>query len=109
MMRYATTQAIRGKLKAGSWAEAIVDAVDRGEADQAVRPALMIDYMGPSLETTISAIGSGVWLFAKIPENGSGSVRRRPAVPPRLTRFSGWKHPCRGTRAWWRKTTRWTK
>jgi cytochrome P450 len=65
MMHYATTQAVRGKLKPGSWAEGIVDAVDRGEADQAVRPALMIDYMGPSLETTISAIGSGVWLFAK--------------------------------------------
>jgi cytochrome P450 len=67
MMYYATTQAVRGKLKPGSWAEGIVDAVDRGEADQAVRPALMIDYMGPSLETTISAIGSGVWLFAKNP------------------------------------------
>jgi cytochrome P450 len=67
MMHYATTQAVRGKLKPGSWAEGIVDAVDRGEADQAVRPALMIDYMGPSLETTISAIGSGVWLFAKNP------------------------------------------
>src|SRR4029077_737675 len=55
MMHYATTQAVRGKLKPGSWAEGIIDAVDRGEADQAVRPALMIDYMGPSLETTISA------------------------------------------------------
>ena len=38
MMHYATTQAVRGKLKPGSWAQAIVDAVDRGEADQAVRP-----------------------------------------------------------------------
>jgi cytochrome P450 len=28
----------------------------------------MIDYMGPSLDTTIYAIGSGVWLFAKYPE-----------------------------------------
>jgi cytochrome P450 len=67
MMHYATTQAVRGKLKPGGWAEAILDAVDRGEADQAVRPALMIDYLGPSLETTISAIGSGVWLFARNP------------------------------------------
>jgi cytochrome P450 len=64
MMQYATTQAVRGKLKPGSWAEAIIDAVDRGEVDQAARPVLMIDYMGPSLDTTIYAIGSGVWLFA---------------------------------------------
>jgi cytochrome P450 len=68
MMHYATTQAVRGKLKPGSWAEGVIDAVDRGEIDEAIRPVLMIDYMGPSLDTTIYAIGSGVWLFAKHPE-----------------------------------------
>jgi cytochrome P450 len=68
MMHYATTQAVRGKLKPGSWAEGIIDAVDRGEVDATVRPVLMIDYMGPSLDTTIYAIGNGVWLFAKHPE-----------------------------------------
>jgi cytochrome P450 len=81
MMHYATTQAVRGRLKPGSWAEAIVDAVDRGEADQDVRPALMIDYMGPSLETTISAIGSGVWLFAKNPGEWL-RVRETPSCVP---------------------------
>jgi cytochrome P450 len=68
MMRYATTQAIRGNLVPGSWADGIFDAVDRGEVDPTVCPAMMIDYMGPSLDTTIYAIGSGVWLFAKHPE-----------------------------------------
>jgi cytochrome P450 len=68
MMHYAKTQAVRGKLKPGSWAEAILDAVDRGEIDEPFRPVMMIDYMGPSLDTTISAIGSGVWLFARNPE-----------------------------------------
>jgi cytochrome P450 len=63
MMQYAQTQAVRGKLKQGRWAEAIIDAVDRGDVDQAVRPALMVDYMGPSLDTTIYAISSGVWLL----------------------------------------------
>jgi hypothetical protein len=67
MRRYATTQAVRGKLKPGSWAEAIIDAVDRGEVDEAARPVMMIDYMGPSLDTTIYAIGRGVWLFARNP------------------------------------------
>ena len=38
MMQYAQTQAVRGKLKQGSWAEAIIDAVDRGDVDQAVLP-----------------------------------------------------------------------
>jgi cytochrome P450 len=81
MMHYATTQALRGKLRPGGWAEAIIDAVDRGEADQSARPALMIDYIGPSLETTISAIGSGVWLFAKNPGEWL-RVRDTPSCVP---------------------------
>jgi cytochrome P450 len=68
MMHYARTQAVRGNLVPGSWADAILDAIERGDIDRAVCPAMMIDYMGPSLDTTIYAIGSGVWLFAKHPE-----------------------------------------
>jgi cytochrome P450 len=81
MMYYATTQAVRGKLRPGSWAEAVIDAVDRGEVDEAVRPALMIDYVGPSLDTTIWAIGSGVWLFAKHPAEWR-RVREAPSLIP---------------------------
>ena len=57
----------RGKLTPGSWADGILDAMDRGEVDQAVCPAMMIDYVGPSLDTTIYAIGNGIWLFARHP------------------------------------------
>src|SRR5262249_3115916 len=42
MMHYASSQAVRGKLKPGSWADAILDAVDRGEVDQAVCPTMMM-------------------------------------------------------------------
>src|SRR5215813_13441388 len=73
MMHYARSQAVRGKLRPGSWADAILDAVDGGEVDQAVCPAMMIDYVGPSLDTTIYAIGNGVWLFAKHRRNGTGN------------------------------------
>ena len=84
MMHYAKTQAIRGKLKPGSWAEAILDAVDQGEVDQSVCAAMMIDYLGPSLDTTIYAIANGVWLFAKYPEEWE-KVRETPSVIPGAT------------------------
>jgi cytochrome P450 len=96
MMHYATTQAVRGKLKPGSWAEAIVDAVDRGEADQAVRPALMIDYLGPSLETTISAIGSGVWLFAKNPREWLRFRQTPSCVPSAINEILRMETPLQG-------------
>jgi cytochrome P450 len=67
MMEYAQNEAVRGKLKPGSWAEGILDAVDRGEVPRAVCPVLMIDYMAPSLDTTIFGISNAVWLFAQRP------------------------------------------
>jgi len=68
MMDYARTHAVPGKLKPGSWAEAIHHAAAAGEVPPEAVPVLMIDYMGPSLDTTIFAISSGVWLFAKHPD-----------------------------------------
>lgn len=96
MMQYATTQAVRGKLRPGSWAEAIIDAVDRGEADQAVRPALMIDYLGPSLETTISAIGSGVWLFAKHPDEWWRVRKDQSSIPGAINEVLRMETPLQG-------------
>jgi cytochrome P450 len=68
MMHYACTHAVPGKLKPGSWAEAIHDAAAAGEVPAEAVPVMMIDYIGPSLDTTIFAISSGVWLFAQHPD-----------------------------------------
>jgi cytochrome P450 len=68
MVHYAFTQCVPGKLKPGGWAQMIWDAVDRGEIDPAICPYLMNDYMGPSLDATIFATNTAIWLFAKNPE-----------------------------------------
>lgn len=81
MMEYATTQAVPGKLKPGSWAEAIYAAAERGEVSHDKCPVMMIDYMGPSLDTTIFAISSAVWLFANNPEQWD-LVREDPSLIP---------------------------
>src|SRR5882762_2144985 len=81
MMHYARTHAVPGKLKPGSWAEAIHHAAAAGEVPPEAVPVLMIDYMGPSLDTTIFAISSGVWLFAKHPDQWD-LVRNDPSLIP---------------------------
>jgi cytochrome P450 len=58
----------RYALKPGSWGEALHDAADRGEVPREAVPVMMVDYMGPSLDTTIFAITSAVWLFAQHPD-----------------------------------------
>ena len=82
MMHYARTQAVPGKLKPGSWAEAIHDAAADGEVPPEAVPVLMIDYMGPSLDTTIFGIASGVWLFATHPDQWD-LIRDDPSLIPR--------------------------
>src|SRR3981189_865932 len=81
MMHYARTQAVPGKLKPGSWAEAIHRAAAAGEVPSEAVPVMMIDYMGPSLDTTIFAISSGVWLFASYPDQWD-LVRNDPSLIP---------------------------
>jgi cytochrome P450 len=81
MMAYAETQAVPGKLKPGSWAEAIHHAAAAGEVPSEAVPVMMIDYMGPSLDTTIFGISSGVWLFAKHPDQWD-LVRNDPSLIP---------------------------
>jgi cytochrome P450 len=68
MMNYARNQAVPGRLKPGSWAEAIHLAAAAGEVPSEAMPVMMIDYMGPSLDTTIFGISSGIWLFANNPD-----------------------------------------
>lgn len=68
MMHYATNEAVPDKLKPGSWAVGIHDAIAEGLVPAHVAPAMMIDYMGPSLDTTICAISNAVWLFANHPD-----------------------------------------
>ena len=85
MVHYAFTQCVAGKLKPGGWAQMIWDAANRGEIDPSLCPFLMNDYMGPSLDTTIFATTSAIWLFANHPEQWA-IVRKNPALILRTAR-----------------------
>jgi cytochrome P450 len=72
---------VPNKLKPGSWAAGIHEAVARGEVPGQACPAMMVDYMGPSLDTTICAISNAVWLFANNPDQWE-LVREDPRLIP---------------------------
>jgi cytochrome P450 len=55
-------------LPEGSMAAGILDAVARGDLSTGQCPMAIIDYLGPSLDTTISGLGNAIWLFATHPE-----------------------------------------
>lgn len=56
------------EVDAGTLTAGILDAADRGVIPVEQCPALFIDYLGPSIETTATAIGHLIVLFARHPD-----------------------------------------
>jgi cytochrome P450 len=61
-------QLAESELPAGSIAAGILDAAASGDVDRSRCPMMIIDYLAPSLDTTVSAIGNAMWLFATHPD-----------------------------------------
>ena len=92
---YATTQAVRGKLKPGSWAGGDHrHAVDRAASRSNCRAALIDIWVRPGNDHfQPSAAGCGC--LPIIP--GMAAVRQTPSlVLTPSTKFSGWKRPFKG-------------
>lgn len=71
----------RENLRPGSMSWGIYEAVDRGDIEPERAPALMRDYLGPSLDTTVTATGNLFWLLANNPDQW-GMLRDNPALAP---------------------------
>ena len=81
MMNYIFNECVPGKLKSGGWADRIWQAAERGEVSATDPFHMMNDYLGPSLDTTISATTSIIWLFTQFPDQWD-ILRQRPQLVP---------------------------
>ena len=81
MNEFTNTQCTRESVRPGGWAAALWDAVDRGEIEPH-EPAMQLNnYTGPSLDTTINATSSMIWLFAQNPHQWQ-LLREQPELIP---------------------------
>lgn len=85
MQAFAAEMAAGGRLTPGSVGAGVVDAAVNGELEPERVAALIVGYLAPSLDTTISGLGSAMWLLATHPEQWE-MLRRRPELVP--TAFS---------------------
>jgi len=65
----------------GGWADRLFDAADRGEISGSEARAMIIDYVGPALDTTILATGHMLWRLATTP-GAYDALRADPALIP---------------------------
>ncbi len=63
-----TSMMTRDSLTPGGWGEAVYRAADRGLIGEHQVIPLLRAYLVASMDTTINAIGSALWLFAEHPE-----------------------------------------
>ena len=81
MLRFTRRVVRERSVLEGSMGHDVMAAVDAGTLDKSEVPPLMIDYLAPSLDTTISAIASALYLFATHPEQWR-AIRDDPSLIP---------------------------
>lgn len=82
LMAFAGGLAEQRDLAPDSVGARILAAADRGEISPEQVPPLLIDYLAPSMDTTISALGHALALFARHPDQWQ-AVREDPSLVPR--------------------------
>lgn len=76
-----TRRLSRDRVIPGSWAASVFDAADRGELSAAEARTMVIDFVAPSLDTTILATAHLLRLLAQHPEQWQ-QLREQPDLIP---------------------------
>jgi cytochrome P450 len=71
----------RSRVKPGSWAAGVFDAVDRGEIGRVEARMMIADFLAPSLDTTVHSISHMLWLLGRNPDAWQ-RLRREPELVP---------------------------
>lgn len=92
----------RDQIAKNSWLEGIYQAADEGIIPHDKCPSMAIDYIGPALDTTISATSSAIYLFTKYPEQWD-RIRAQPSlIPNAINEIVRCESPIQG---WGRRAT----
>jgi cytochrome P450 len=79
MLMFASRVVRKRSVLNGSMAHELLTAADAGKLSHGECAPLMVDYIAPSLDTTISAISSALYLFATHPEQWQ-TLREDPSL-----------------------------
>lgn len=95
MWRFAKRIARTGNVLEGSMGDEVIAAASAGLIATSDASALMIDYLAPSLDTTISAISSALYLFAQHPDQWDAVRADRTLIPNAVNEVVRYESPLR--------------
>jgi cytochrome P450 len=96
MGAYAGQRVAARDLAPRSLGAGVLAAADEGRIATAQCPALLIDYLAPSLDTTISGVGSAIWLFASHPDQWAKVRADHTLIPNAFNEVLRLETPIRG-------------
>lgn len=80
-LSFAVNDAVPGNLDPDGWAARLYEAADAGDLARDKCPFMMVDYVTPSLDTTIYAVSNAIRLFAEHPGQWD-LLRSNPSLVP---------------------------
>jgi cytochrome P450 len=81
VIAYVLERVNRATMVPGGWGEALFTAADNGIISEHTARMMLIDYLTPSLDTTINATSAALELFAAHPDQWD-ALRRDPGMIP---------------------------
>lgn len=95
MLRFARRMVRDRSAIPGSMADDLLTAADRGIVERDECPALLVDYLGPALDTTISAMSTALVLFATHPRQWDLLKRQPERIPNAINEIVRYESPVR--------------
>jgi cytochrome P450 len=95
MLRFARRVVRQRSVIDGSLGHDVLAAADDGKLLHRECPPLMVDYVAPSLDTTISAISSALQLFAVFPQQWEIVKDNRDLIPNAVNEVIRYESPVR--------------
>ncbi len=86
----------REKMLPGSWADQLYQAADRGDITPEMVPAMLVDYVAPSLDTTIAATSQMLHQLGQNPSQWELLVKDPSLVPNVIEETLRIESPIRG-------------
>ena len=81
----------------------LYEAAERGEIPEDMNTTMLLNYVGPGFETTISGISNAVWLLAREPEQWKALKHDPSLIPSAVNEVIRMESPIQ---TWARQTTR---
>jgi cytochrome P450 len=95
MLRFARRVVRQRSVLEGSLGHDVLAAADDGKLPHHECPALMVDYIAPSLDTTISSISTALQLFAIFPEQWEILKAEHDLIPNAVNEVVRYESPVR--------------